>query len=267
MISPLGCDTQTPATMRAIASAAKQLDTGIHIHLAYTPAENPNVRRRWNRTSTQWCEDHGFFEGPFFGAHFSHGDWEVDAPILRKHGAIYSHCPSVGGAGGPTQPYPEALGHGLKVNIGIDTHSNDYLENLKLAVILGQARYDLLKDRSDLPMKEPTIEEAVRGATLYPADALGRTDLGRIEEGAQADLVAVDVSGFLNGAGTLPPEPLHNLLYSSGRSVRHVMIGGFVQVREGRLEVAESSSVMQRNAKAVEKIWAALESEGWFGSS
>lgn len=55
MISPLGCDTQTPATMRAIASAAQQLGTGIHIHLAYTPQENSNVRRRWNRTSAQWC--------------------------------------------------------------------------------------------------------------------------------------------------------------------------------------------------------------------
>ncbi len=267
MISPLGCDTQTPATMQAIAAAAEQLGTGIHIHLAYTERENSNLRSRWNRTSAQWCEDHGFFKGPFFGAHFSHGDWAVDAPILRRHGAIYAHCPAVSGAGGPTQPYPEALGHGLMVNIGIDTHSNDYLENLKQAVILGQARYHLLKDRTDLPLKEPTIAEAVRGATLYPADALGRKDLGRIEEGALADLIAIDVSGFLVGAGTLPPEPLNNLLYASGRSVRHVMTGGVVQVRDGKLEVADSIKIIQRGARAVEKIWAALKSEGFFESS
>jgi cytosine/adenosine deaminase-related metal-dependent hydrolase len=267
MMSPLGCDTQTPATMRAIAEAAQKLGSGIHMHLAYTPQENANVRRRWNRTSAQWCEDHGFFDGPFFGAHFSHGDWAIDAPILRRHGAIYAHCPSVSGAGGPTQPYPEALGHGLMVNIGIDTHSNDYLENLKLAVLLGQARYHLLKDNSDVPLKEPTIAEAVRGATLYPANALGRNDLGRIEAGALADLIAIDVSGFLVGAGTLPPEPLHNLLYASGRYVRHVMTGGIVQVRDGILEIADSRNVMQRGAKAVEKIWAALDSEGYFASS
>ncbi len=40
--------------------------------------------------------------------------------------------------GGQTQQYPEALGAGMNVNIGIDTHSNDYLENLKLAVLYGR---------------------------------------------------------------------------------------------------------------------------------
>lgn len=266
MISPLGCVAQTPATMRAIAAVARELGTGIHTHLAWTPGENPALRRRWNRSAAQWCEDHGFFDGPFFGAHFSSPDWAVDAPILRRHGAIYSHCPSVSGAGGATQPYPEALGHGLKVNVGIDTHSNDYLENLKLAVILGQARYHLLKDRSDLPLQEPTIAEAVRGATLYPADALGRADLGRIEEGALADLIAINVSGFQVGAGTLPPEPLHNLLYASGPAVRHVMTGGILQVREGTLTVADMHEVRARGAQAVSKVWSALEQEGWFST-
>ena len=264
MMSPLGCDTQTPATMRAIAAAAREMGTGIHTHLAWNPGENPAIRRRWNRTAAQWCEDHGFFEGPFFGAHFSDCDWDIDAPILRRHGAVYAHCPSVSGAGGPTQPYPEALGHGLKVNVGIDTHSNDYLENLKLAVLLGQARYHLLKGRSDLPLQEPTIAEAVKGATLYAADALGRGDLGRIEEGALADLIAIDVSGFLTGSGALPPEPLHNLLYAGGRAVRHVMTGGVVQVQDGTLSVADAAEVMRRGGKVVQKIWSALEAEGWW---
>ena len=264
MMSPLGCTAQTPATMQAIGDAARQLGTGVHTHLVFSPDENATLRRRWNRTAAQWCEDYGFFDGPFFGAHFTFPDWEIDAAIMRRHGAIYAHCPSVGGAGGPTQPYPEALGHGLKVNVGIDTHSNDYLENLKLAVLLGQARYHLLKDRSDLPLAEPTIAEAVRGATLYPAKALGRDDLGRIEPGAQADLIAIDVSGFLAGAGALPPEPLHNLLYANGRSVRHVMTGGIVQVQDGALTVADAGGIMRRGGEAVRRIWSALESEGWF---
>ena len=266
MMSPLGSDFHTPATMQAMAAAAKELDTGLHTHLAWHPEEDPTIKRRWNRTAAQWWQDYGFFEGPFFGAHFGYGDWEIDAPILRRHGAIYSHCPAMSGVGGATQPYPEALGHGIKTNIGIDTHSNDYLEILKLAVISGQARYHILKDNTDVPIQEPTMEEAVRGATLYPADALGRKDLGRIAEGALADLIAVDVSGFLVGAGALPPEPLYNLLYSSGRSVRHVMTQGVVQVRDGVLQVADGRRVMQRGAKAIEKIWATLESEGWFNS-
>ena len=56
-----------------------------------------------------------------------------------------------GGAGtsSGSQPYPEALTAGVKVNVGIDTHSNDYVENMKLAVICGRARARI--DRSERP--------------------------------------------------------------------------------------------------------------------
>lgn len=266
MTALLGCQAQTPATMQALAEAAQRLGNGIHIHLAYTENENDLMRSRWGRTSAQWCEDFGFFDGPVFAAHFAYGDWEVDAPILLRHGAIYSHCPAVGGAGGPAQPYAEALGHDLKVNIGIDTHANDYIENLKQGVIVGQARYHALKDHTDLPMREPIIEDAVRGSTLYAADALRRPDLGRIAEGAQADLIAIDVSGYFVGSGTLPPEPLSHLLHANGTQVRHVMTAGIVQVRDSRLEVADSGAIMKRGGAATQRIWAALEDEGFFAA-
>jgi cytosine/adenosine deaminase-related metal-dependent hydrolase len=264
MLTPMACDFHTPATMRAIAEAARELGTGIHTHLAWHPRENPTMRRRWNRTSAQWCEDFGLFEGPFFAAHLGFPDWQVDAPILRRNGAVYAHCPAMAGVGGATQPYPEALGHGIRTNIGIDTHSNNYLEMLKIAVVSGQARYHLLKGQTELPIDEPTMEKALRGATLYPADALRRPDLGRIEEGAQADLVAVDVSGLLVGTGALPPEPLNNLLYASGSSVRHVMTAGVIQVRDGNLEVVDAATLMQRGGEVVQKIWKALEADGYF---
>jgi cytosine/adenosine deaminase-related metal-dependent hydrolase len=263
MMSPMAADFHTPATMKALAAAAGQLGTGIHTHFAWHPMENPTIQRRWGRTSAQWFADFGMFDGPFFAAHMGYPDWGVDAPILSQSGAIYAHCPGMSGLGGPTQPYPEALGHGIRTNIGIDTHSNNYIEVLKLAVITGQARYHLLKDSSELPIREPTMVDAIRGATLYPAEALRRPDLGRIEEGALADLVAIDVSGFHVGAGALPPEPLNNLLYAGSAQVRHVMTQGRLQVHDGVLQVGDSRMILERGGKVVQKIWAVLQSEGW----
>ncbi len=158
-------------------------------------------------TPTQWCNKFGFFDGPLFGAHMSGLDFSVDPAILNAGGGVYSHCPSAGGAGGGTQPYPEALAAGMNVNIGIDTHSNDYLENLKLAVLYGQARHSLISETSDTPMQRPSMWDAIRGATTVAATGLGRSDIGRIEAGAKADLVSIDVSGPLVGVGALPPEP------------------------------------------------------------
>jgi cytosine/adenosine deaminase-related metal-dependent hydrolase len=257
-------DTQTPATMRAIAAAAGELGNGIHIHLSQSQAETDSVQRLWGRRPAEWISDFGFYDGPLLAAHMSGADLDEDPAILRERGATYVHNPSGGGAGGSTQPWPEFLAAGVRTNIGIDTHSNDYLENLKLAVLYGQTRHSLLAESSPRKLARPTIWDAVRAATLDAADGLGRSDLGRIRVGARADLVTVDVSGLLTGSGAAPPEPLHNLLYAHGRCVRDVMTDGRLQVRRGRLVVDDEALTVERGGAAVARIWDQLEAEDWF---
>lgn len=267
MMSPHACDTHTPETMRALAAAALELDTGLHIHLSQSQRETDTVRRLWSMTPAQWLKSFGILDnGPVFGAHMTGLDWPVDGPVLAEHGVVYVHCPSAGGAGGDTQPYPEALAAGLKVNIGIDTHCNDYLENLKLAVLLGQARHALVRelDPSGQATVRPSIWDAVDGATRVPARALGRDDIGVIKPGALADLVSIDVTGMLVGAGAVPPEPLNQLHYANGRSVRTVMTEGQLQVIDGRFVAADADAILAAGGKVAEKIWAQLETEGWF---
>jgi cytosine/adenosine deaminase-related metal-dependent hydrolase len=256
-------DTHTPATLTACASAATELGTGIHMHLAQIPIEPKSVQRMWEMSPAQFVASHGLMDGPFFGAHMSGVDFGKDGSLLKEKGVVYAHCPSAGGAGGSSQPFPEALAVGVKVNIGIDTHSNDYLENLKLSVIVGQARYHLLA-ASGREVKSPTIWDAIEGATRIAADGLRRKDLGRIRKGAKADLVSVDVSGFLVGTGSFPPEPLNNLLYANGKSVRHVTTDGVFQVWDGTLVCDDPRLVAEKGGAVVKKIWDKLEEEGWF---
>ena len=265
MMTPHAADTQTPATLAAIADAARELGTGIHTHLSQGARETEAVLRRHGRTPTQWLHEAGLMDGPFFGAHFTAPDWTVDPAILEQVGGVYATCPSAGGAGGDTQPFPEALAAGIAVNVGIDTHSNDMIENVKLAVLLGQARAALLRRIPDAPPhRAPTATDAVRGCTVTAADALRRPDLGRIEVGAAADLVAVDVSGMLVGSGAPPPEPLNNLLYASGRSVSWVLVDGRVQVADGSFVGADAETIVAAGGDAARKIWTLLEAEGWF---
>ena len=269
MMSPHACDTHTEKTMLALAAACRELGTGMHIHLSQGARETATVRRMHNLTPTQWLESLGVLEiGPVFGAHMSGLDWSVDPAILRRHGVVYAHCPSAGGAGGGTQPLPEALGAGLAVNVGIDTHSNDFLENLKLAVLYGQARHALLQEYGEKrPIAAPTIEGMVDAATRAPARALDRDDLGVLREGAQADLLSVDITGLLGGTGSLPPEPLNNLLYANGRMVRTVMTAGRLQVRDGQFVADDLQRVVSEGGEVVRKIWSRLEEENWFQES
>jgi cytosine/adenosine deaminase-related metal-dependent hydrolase len=265
MMAPHATDTQTPETMAAIAAAAAELGHGIHIHLSQSANETNVVRRLWGMTPTAWCASFGMMNGPFFGAHMSGLDFSVDPAILNANGAVYSHCPSAGGAGGGTQPFPEALAQKMNVNIGIDTHSNDYVENLKLAVLYGQARHSLIAGTSPIPLTRPTMWHAIEGATRVPAAGLRRSDLGRIAPGAKADLVTIDVSGPLVGVGTLPPEPLSNLMYANGLSVRHVFTDGVVQVYNGRFIAGDFERIRREAGAAVARLWDMLRAEGWFG--
>lgn len=190
-------------------------------------------------------------------------DWTTDPDILKRNGAVYAHCPSAGGAGGATQPYPEALAADIATNVAIDTHSNDLVENVKLAVIAGRARARILEDHG-VAAKVPTIGDAVSGATTVAADGLRRRDLGRLAAGARADFVALDFSDWLVGAGALPPEPLNNILYANGSSVTYTAVDGRFLVFDGKLSVADEEDVFARGAVVNKKIWQQLVEEEWF---
>jgi cytosine/adenosine deaminase-related metal-dependent hydrolase len=131
-------------------------------------------------------------------------------------------------------------------------------------VLYGQARYSLIGSTSPVPLANPTVWDAMRAATLVPADALGRSDLGRIVPGAKADLVTVDVRGLLVGSGALPPEPLNNLLYAHGLAVRNVMTDGRWQVLDGELLVADERKLARRAGRVVQGLWDQLAAENWF---
>lgn len=263
-LAPHATDTHTPETMRAIVEAARAIGNGLHTHLAQGARETETVTRLWGVSPVRWLDRLAAYDLPVFGAHMSGVDWAADGPLLAERGVVFSHCPSAGGAGGDSMPYPEALGAGVPVNIGIDTHSNDYVENLKLAVLYGQARHALLRESSRVRLERPTIWTAVRGATVVAARGLRRPDLGRIRPGARADLAMIDVSGLLTGAGALPPEPLNHLLYAHGTSVRHVMTEGRLQVYDGRVVIDDEARIVAEGGRAAQQIWAQLAKEGWF---
>ncbi|MDG2321340.1 MAG: amidohydrolase family protein [Rhodospirillaceae bacterium] len=264
MMTPHATDTHTPKTMAAIADAVKELGTGIHIHLSQSSTETERVKRLWGMTPTQWLDSFGLLDGTVFGAHMGGLDWDIDPAILIERGVVLAHCPSAGGAGGFSQNYPEALAAGMAVNIGIDTHSNDYLENLKLAVLYGQARTILQQSNGGRAVKKPTIWTALRNATQVPAAALKRDDIGRITLGTKADLVSIDISGLLVGGGTLPPEPLNNLLYANGMMVRHVMTDGRLQIFDGHLVADNEDRVTDEGGQVMASIYDQLHSEKWF---
>lgn len=266
MLAAHATDTQTRDTLQALKFAVDELNIGLHIHIAQRTTERDAVHRMWGCSPVRFLESVGLLDGPVFGAHMTAVDWVNDAELLRERGVVYAHCPSAGGAGVSTQPYPEALHYGVASAIGLDTHSNDCLENVKLAVIKGKVRAAaMIADGRD-DVKAPTIEDAIASSSRVTADGLGRSDLGRLSVGARADFIAIDIIGPLVGSGALPPEPLNNLLYANGTAVSHVAIDGELKLLNGEFVADDEDLVRSRAGRVMERIWEALEQEEWFKS-
>jgi cytosine/adenosine deaminase-related metal-dependent hydrolase len=262
MMGPHAPDTHTPETMLAILAAAKELGNGLHIHLAQSVDESLAVHRRWGLRSVEWLDSLGLFDVPVFGAHMRGANLLHDPTILANRPFVFANCPFDIGANGNLPPYPEMLAAGVAVGVGVDGHNMDFIDTLKMAVVKGQARYQAVSNPG-VRSQSPTIEDAVLGATKLTADNLGRPDLGRLEVGAKADLITIDVTGMLVGSGRISPAPLSNLLYANGLHVRNVVIDGHWKVRDGELLFADVEQLTERAGRAVQKVWDRLKEAGW----
>lgn len=269
MMAPSVVSVQTRETFSAIRDAAAVLGNGVHIHMQneWRARDRATLREYWGKREIEILQEVGLLDGRLFAGHLLGVDVEKDLPILaRAKQFTFAHCPSGAGVGvlPSSQPYPEALAAGVNTSIGLDTHSNDYLDNIKFAMMQGRSRAQLLANTSPVALVEPTIWHAIESATLGGARGLGRKDLGRIQVGAKADLCTISLAGLLVGSGTEPIDPLNNLLYTNGLAVRNVMTDGHWQLREGKLLVGDESELVRRGGAVVGKIWSRLRQDGYF---
>ena len=117
MMTPHATDTQTPATMRALAAAAAELGHGTHWHLSQSANETAQVKRLWGKRPVEWLDEFGLYDAPVFGAHMSGIDLAADRHP-EGEGRRLRALPSAGGAGGGTQPWPEILASGVRTTSG-----------------------------------------------------------------------------------------------------------------------------------------------------
>jgi cytosine/adenosine deaminase-related metal-dependent hydrolase len=107
-----------------------------------------------------------------------------------------------------------------------------------------------------------TAAEIFHAATIASADILRRSDLGRIEPGATADLVIVDAM-----KAHLQPirDPIRTLVwYTSSADIDAVIIEGEIVVRHGKLRDVDEAAVIDRGRAATVKLWDEAKRLGHF---
>lgn len=246
---PHAPDTCSPELLRRIAREAGDRGTVVSIHVAQSNLELEAVRSRYGCTPVEYLWD---ILGPgVIAAHCVYAS-DSDLDMLRDSGATVANCPLTFARSGVTVPFGRFHEHGVPTGIGTDAYSFDFFAELRSAGFI-----------SKLTSGRPGAADArtlLRAATEVGAAPLGWPGLGRIERGAPADLVVVD----LGGAHVQPVrDPVKNLVWNATPAdVALVMIDGRIVLQDGKIPGCDEAGVVRAASAAVEKLWESAERAG-----
>lgn len=223
-LAPCSPFSVTQTLMKDTAALAKKSGCMLHTHLAETRDEDDFCVETFGMRPVDYLEECGWLTDKTW---LAHGIFFNDDEIVRlgRAGVGVCHC--------PTSNMVLASGHcrtreleaaGVKVGLGVDgSASNDasnLMEGVRHALMINRLTYDATVTHLD----------ALRWATSGSASCLGRSDIGEIATGKQADLALFTLDELrFSGAH----DPLAALVLCGAHRADRVMIGGRWTVVDG----------------------------------
>jgi cytosine/adenosine deaminase-related metal-dependent hydrolase len=232
--------------MRECARLARSFPkVGLHTHLCETLDESRFCLARFGLHPIDFAESVEWLGEEVWFAHMVHPRPEEIGKLARaRSGAC--HCPSsnmiLASGIAPVRAMRDA---GVKVGLGVDGSASNDGNHL-----LGEARQAMLLQRVGWPGFESRADrfsarEALELATLGGAAILNRDDIGSLEPGKAADLVAFRVDG-LETAGALH-DPVAALLTTLPGRAWLSVIDGRIVVEQHELCGAELRPLIERH--------------------
>ncbi|KAL4638548.1 hypothetical protein ACB092_03G155000 [Castanea dentata] len=178
--------------------AARQLKTGIHMHVAEIPYENQLVMdtRKANHGTVTHLEKIEFLQNNLLAAHTV---WVNNTEIgfLSRAGVKVSHCPAAAMRMLGFAPIREMLDAGICVSLGTDgAPSNNRMsivDEMYLASLINKGREVYANGNTD-PTALPA-EKVLRMVTINGAKSvLWDDEIGSLEVGKKADMVVINPS-------------------------------------------------------------------------
>ncbi len=245
-LAPCSPFSVTPRLMRDSAELARRHPgVRLHTHLAETIDENRFCEALFGMRPLPYLQSLGWTGDDVWFAHMVHPDSDEIGMLAETLSGV-CHCPSSNMilASG-IAPVREMCDRGVRVGLGVDgSASNDSNQ------LLGEARQAMLLQRVGWPGFESSADrfsarEALELATLGGAAVLGRDDIGSLEPGKAADLVAYRIDGIQHaGAGG---DRVAGLLTCAPVNAWYSVINGRVVIERGEISGLDLPALIKQH--------------------
>lgn len=261
MLAPDRLETCTPELLRRSAAASRDLHVPIRQHSAQSRWEYDTVKRLHGLSPIEWLASLDFLSprallphGIFVGGNSRIGPGGRDLELVRDATATIVHCPLVSARGGNAiESFRRYRDLGVRIGLGTDTYPPDMIENMRLGLLLSRAL-----DQGPTSCRS---EDMYNAATLGGADALGRSDLGRLAPGAKADITVFDLAKPEMGQVIDPVQTM--MLNGSGRDFTDVVIDGRFVMERSRIAGIDDDALARQAQAQFEKLIALYPARTW----
>lgn len=258
VLAPCSPFSVTGELMIQSARLAREYGVQLHTHLAETQDEEAFCLEKFGYRPLGYMQSLHWVGNDVWFAHSVHINQE-EIKIFAHEGCGVAHCPSSNmRLGSGAAPILEYLLAGVKVGLGVDgSASNDgshMLAEARQAMLLARLRAGLMgaslsgDDSAKLFTARQSLELATRGG----AAVLGRKDIGSLEVGKCADLVAVNLNR-LEYAGALH-DPVAALLFCQPGNVDLNVVHGKIVVKDQQLVNIDLPNLIAKHNKAATRL-------------
>ncbi|WP_194090858.1 8-oxoguanine deaminase [Vibrio hibernica] len=245
-LAPCSPFSVTTDLMKETSRIAHQEDVMMHTHLCETIDEEDFCLQRFGHRPVDYLESVGWLNDKTWLAHGIHfNDEEIKR--LGNAGVGISHCPTSNmmlASGICRNNELEAAG--VKVGLGVDGSASNDGSNM-----IGEVRMAMYLQRLRYGSANVSHTDALRWATKGSAAAMGRSDIGTLEVGKQADLSMFTLSDIRFSGSH---DPLAALIMCGAQQADRVMINGHWRVHDGHVIGLDLEDLLIRHRAAAKRL-------------
>ena len=259
-------DCVTPDYLKEVRKAADATKMKIQIHAAQSTNEIQTIIDRYGQTPAEFLHDHGICGSDTLYGHYIMPSrhslnslrFGHELETIAEDGTTVVHCPWVFAQRGQIlESFHKYRKLGINMALGTDTFPQDMIHEMRAAAIFGKI--------AEIDTWTCTAADVFNAATLGGAKALGREDIGRLCEGAKADIVIINTQ---NMEFSPLRDPIKVLVYTAeSHDIDKVIVDGRTLVESGQVLGVNEEKLREQMQVVGERMWGNVINRDWKGRS